>query len=282
MRSSRYVVLFSAVLLGCGSGPARDLRVETTFTIQPGEERYECYRVNVDADVFASTISTSSAPGVHHQILGVTDQSEPEGTTECGLALDISKAWIFQASGKPEQFSMPPGVAYPISEGSQLLLQMHLYNPSDAPIETSLAVDLLGIAEADVTARAQLVAAGSLNINLPPGQATKISSKCTLDKPVSVFGVLPHMHFLGTTFKTWIDGREDAMLYDGAFLFDNQMFKSFERMELPQGTALNVECNYFNSTGETVRYGSSALDEMCFALTYYYPAIEGQGPLCLN
>lgn len=282
MRDASKLAVMSWMAMGCGTEPARDLRVETTFTIPPGEERYECYRVNVDDDVYAATIATSAAPGVHHQILGVSDQTEPEGTTACGLALDISKAWIFQASDTPETFSMPPGVAYPISGGSQLLLQMHLFNPGDQPIQSTISVDLLGIAEDQVEARAQLIAAGSLNIDLPARQATTVRSKCTLDQSVSVFGVLPHMHFLGTTFRTWVDGRQDAMLYNGPFMFDSQMFKSFEPIELAQGTALNVECDFMNTTDQRVTYGSSALNEMCFALTYYYPAVDGQGPLCLN
>ena len=282
MRGLVRILVGSSLIAGCGSEPARDLRVETTIQIGPGEERYECYRVNVDSDVYAAQISTDAAVAVHHQILALTDDTEPEGSSPCGLALDISKNWIFQAGGNPLQLSMPPGVAYLIPAGKQLLLQMHLFNPTDQPMESTVGVDLRGIAEADLESYAQLIAAGSLNLDLPPAQATTVRSKCTLDESVRVFGVLPHMHFLGTSFRTWIDGQEAAMLYDGTFDFERQTFQTFDPIELPVGSALNVECNYFNSTGDRVKYGSSARDEMCFALTYYYPAIETQGPICIN
>ena len=152
------------------------------------------------------------------------------------------------------------------------------------PLESTLTLDLTGIAEEEVVDFAQLVAAGTLKIDLPPGQAATATGKCTLDKDVSVFGLVPHMHSLGTSFKAWVaNGGEDAKLFDGPFLgLGAQPFEVFEPVAMPTGSSLNVECSYFNTTSERVVYGSSALDEMCFVVTYYYPAIEGQNPLCVN
>jgi len=276
--------LLGALGAGCSSVPARDLQVQTSFRVEPGQERYECYRINVDQDAFITKIATSAAPGVHHQVLGVTDQSEPEGVTECGSALlSASESWLFVGNSSPLELAMPTDVAYRISAGHQLVLQTHLFNPGDSPLESAVTIDLTGIAEAEVVSLAQLVEAGSVQIDLPPGEATTIHGKCTLANDVSVFGVLPHMHSLGTTFKAWVaNGTETTMLYDNGFLGEAQQFERFAPVAMPKGASLNVACDYVNLSGARVGYGSSARDEMCFAVTYYYPAIDGQGPFCLR
>jgi len=274
--------------MGCGStpAPARDFEVTTTFSLAPGEERSECFRVNVPDDVFVSSITTSSTPGVHHQILAVATEKLAEGTEPCGLAAGASTSWIFHTGDSPEDFHMPANVALRVPGGSQLLLQMHLFNPSDAQLDSSVKTDLIGIAEEEVEHFAQLVSAGTLNISLPPGVATTVNAKCTLDGDVNVFGLQPHMHGMGTTFKTWIAnaaGDQSSMLYDGAFLgVDDQPFATFEPVAMPKGGSLNIQCNYFNSSADRLVYGSSALDEMCFGLTYFYPVVESQGALCLK
>ncbi len=275
-----------SVAPGCGDSPApaRDLRIQTSFVIEPSVERYECFRKNITEDVFVTRLSTSSAPGVHHQILGITDQSLPEGVAPCdSVGTSIAESWLFVASSSPRMFAMPADVAYHIPAGSQLVLQMHLLNAGDTAMSSTVSVELTGIAEAEVVDLAQLVEAGSLNIDLPPARETTVKGKCTLSEDVKVFGLLPHMHGLGTTFKSWISNAgTDTMLYDDAFLGDNQPFASFEPVAMPKGAAINVECTYFNGSGNRVIYGPSARDEMCYGFTYYYPAITTQGPLCVR
>jgi hypothetical protein len=240
--------------------------------------------MNVKDDAFITKIATTAALGVHHEILAVTDQSQPEGLSPCSSVLQAETlAWMFLGNASPLDFTMPDGVAYRVPAGKQLVLDMHLFDPSDTPISTTLTVSLTGIAESEVKSIAQLVEAGTLQISLPPNQATTITGKCTLAKDVSLFGVLPHMHALGTSFKASVgSGSTPAMLYNDAFLGEAQKFQRFDPVAMPAGTPLNVECDYVNTTGATVLYGSSAKDEMCFAISYYYPAIDSQGPLCIN
>ena len=276
-----------AVGLGaCGRSPAppRDLQIQTSYQITAGTERYECYRKNIDHDVFVTKLATSAARGVHHQILGITDQAMPEGTAPCdSVGTSIAESWLFVASSSPRAFAMPEHVAYHIPAGSQLVLQMHLFNAGEEAISSEVSVELTGIAESEVVDVAQLVEAGTLQIDLPPGQATTVDGTCTLPADVQVFGLLPHMHSLGMTFKSWIsDGGADTPLYDDAFHGETQPFESFAPVAMPKGAALHVECNYFNGSGARVIYGASTRDEMCYGFTYYYPAIEGHGPLCIK
>jgi hypothetical protein len=57
------------------SAPARDLQLQTSFMLQPGDERYMCYRMNVKDDAFITKIATTAALGVHHENLKTTEVS---------------------------------------------------------------------------------------------------------------------------------------------------------------------------------------------------------------
>jgi hypothetical protein len=47
------------------------------------------------------------------------------------------------------------------------------------------------------------------------------------------------------------------------------------------GDRVRVECTHQNTTGSTVRFGDSSLQEMCFAGLYRYPAAGGYF-ICTN
>ncbi len=276
------MIAFGFLTAACGtsSAPARDIAMSATYTVPANAEVYKCFRKNITEDTFITKFATSDAPGIHHAILGLADQSEPEGLTDCPLLLSVSTAWLFVAGHNAEEFSMPPDVAYEIPAGTQLVLQTHLLNPSDVELNTSETINLTGIAETDVVNRAQLVAAGSLNINLPPNAMTAISGHCTLPTDVQIFGVLAHMHSMGIGFKASLSTGES--LYNHPFSGETQAFDSFAPLTWKQGTAFNVECDYYNSSDNKITYGELSTNEMCFGFAYYYPRIESQGLLCLN
>jgi hypothetical protein len=47
--------------------------------------------------------------------------------------------------------------------------------------------------------------------------------------------------------------------FDPALPFDGQ-------------NGLSFQCEWYNSTNQTITFGESALQEMCFLWMYYYPA----------
>jgi hypothetical protein len=52
---------------------------------------------------------------------------------------------------------------------------------------------------------------------------------------------------------------------------------------MKSGDKLQVICSYNNTTGETVFFGDSSLEEMCFSITFRYPATGGAfGIICAN
>ncbi len=52
-------------------------------------------------------------------------------------------------------------------------------------------------------------------------------------------------------------------------------------VQMKQGDEVDVYCSYDNTTGQTVSFGDSTLDEMCFGTMYRYPARGSQfGVIC--
>lgn len=62
--------------------------------------------------------------------------------------------------------------------------------------------------------------------------------------------------------------------------FEHQDFQRVApSVELWPDDVLTTECTYDNQTGETVHFGDSSDDEMCFTNLFYYPA-QGANFMC--
>ena len=77
------------------------------------------------------------------------------------------------------------------------------------------------------------------------------------------------MHLLGT-HMTVTYGTQTVM--DTDYSFDQQRYQMIEpELQTVANGKYTVTCTYINHTGETVYFGESTEDEMCFALTLIYP-----------
>ena len=103
----------------------------------------------------------------------------------------------------------------------------------------------------------------------------KVSSVISL-VAATVFAVGPHMHLLGRHMKvSYADaaGAPPRTLLDVDYSFDDQRLHPLDQMLVTtQGGKVTVECTYFNPSGTTVGFGEHTNDEMCFAISYVYPA----------
>jgi hypothetical protein len=62
------------------------------------------------------------------------------------------------------------------------------------------------------------------------------------------------------------------VLYDQPYDFNEQKFSLLDQaLVTTAGGRLTIECTYMNPTGNTVVFGESTNQEMCYALTFVYP-----------
>jgi hypothetical protein len=243
------------------------------WTIPAGTETYVCVRHTVTEDVFARAFDAINPLGTHHTFLTVGPPSGPDGVTPCFVAENHGEA-IFGSGVGTSPIEFPEGVAVKLTAGTQLLLNLHLFNTSDDELSGTSGTRFVSMKESEVEHLSKSLTVGSMSLNIPPMQESSSGGSCTMAADATVFAVLPHMHQLGSHFKitaqSSIDG--ERVLHDAPFDFDSQVYYPFEPVRLAVGDKLQFECTWENTTERTVTWGDSSVDEMCTAGLYRYPA----------
>ena len=295
------------LLLGCSAEPAgddpvdagqtgdagqtADARIPTDewgaliagdWSLAAGTEGYVCVRLTVSQDLYITDFRALSPLGTHHSVLTVGAPSQPDGTAPCNAGTNHG-AMIYGAGIGTDEISLPAGVAMPVRAGQQLLLNLHLYNVSDAALSGTSAVEVRTISAAEVQQEAEVILMGKvLSLTIPPGEVTQIGN-CEMNGDVTLFMVSPHMHRLGTHMQVVAhrNGLPPEILHDQAYSFEEQLIYPIEPIEMKRGDRLEVHCTYNNTTGTTIGFGDSSDEEMCFSTTFRYPPYGGTfGPVC--
>lgn len=117
-----------------------------------------------------------------------------------------------------------------------------------------------------------------MQIEIPPNSHGVARSSCTFDQDRTVFAYMGHAHEWGSRVRFSIRraNGESALLYDQPwepkYASDSPMeyFSMAEPFVFHQGDTLELECEYENTTSETLQFPT----EMCFMIGYYFPGKE--------
>lgn len=294
-RLSLAVLAFSLPLVACGSkddapaagaaaDPGRDLTTIVTggWTIEPGTEGYVCVRKTLTEDLVVGGFEALNPPGTHHTLLTYGDPDGPDGITDCNAA-EIRPRALFASGVGTDPLDFPEGVGFRIAKGTQLLLNLHLFNTSDEPLSGESGTRARVLSPADVVHEAEGLLAGTTSLEIPAGATTDHVGHCTMTSDVTLFAVAPHMHQLGIHEKVVAEsaGKGEVVLHDAPYSFEEQSFSLIDPLELKKGERLRIECRHRNTTDSDVRFGDSSLAEMCFAGVYRYPA-DGTPFICVD
>jgi hypothetical protein len=252
------------------------------WTMAPGSEGYVCVRKTVDKDLIIGVFDAINPPGTHHTLLTMGTPDAPDGTTACNAGVNRTQS-VFGSGVGNVPLAFPSGVAFRMKAGTQLLLNLHLFNTGTAPISGTSGTKYKTIAEADAPVIAEGLLAGTTSINLPPGQSTTSTGYCTMSIDSTLFAVSQHMHLLGTYEKIVVEHAAggEAMLYEGPYKFDEQRYYTVGPVDVKKGDRVRVECTHNNTTASRVTFGESTLSEMCFAGLYRFPS-DGSNFMCIR
>lgn len=244
------------------------------WTLPPSTERYLCVRLTADEDLYIRSIRPVAPAGTHHTVLMLGEPDAPDGTVECGSAL--GKPAIFGSGVGTDALDLPDGVAVHVRPGQQMLLNLHLFNASDAPMTGTSGIEVRKADPGAVRHEAGVVLMGKAQgLAIPPNLSTQVG-RCTTPANVTVFAVAPHMHMMGRHMKvTYANagGSGARVLHDQPYSFDEQRFGLLApQLVTAAGARITVECTYMNPTGQTVYFGESSNEEMCYALAFVHPA----------
>lgn len=247
--------------------------IDGTWSLPASHEGYWCSWKTIQQDTYVKAFRALSPPGTHHTLLiQEHGSSQPDGEAACGPTLGAD---MLTASGVgTDDLTFPPGVGALIPAGTQLMLNLHLFNTTSSPINGVSGTLVQTVTPDQVEQVAELVLPGSSAISVPPNGTQTVVANCTFPTPAKIITVWPHMHKLGTHMKVTYEGASTTkVLHDAPFTFGDQKNDVIDPVNVAAGEHVRIECTYHNTTAQTVGWGDSSNAEMCFAGLYVYPKL---------
>jgi Copper type II ascorbate-dependent monooxygenase, C-terminal domain len=282
------------------------LKMQSPFKIpDTGEEEFRYFHVptNLKKDVMVEAIEfvAGNRKVLHHSRVMV-DTSGKMKEIE-GLRADDVRLETFQKIPMADQFlygwvpgndrvEFPVGIAKKLYAGTNLVMNLH-YSPS-AKIQTDQSAVNLYFTKKPVKRQVQSLLLFEKDITNPPF-IIKANSKPTFyishgptKEDISAISVLPHMHWLGKTFKSFAitpEGDVVPLIKIDHWDFNWQMTYRFKTLlKIPKGSIIIAEATYDNTTENPlnpnknpidVTYGWSSTSEMMDLVIYYVPYKKG-------
>lgn len=261
-----------------------------------------------DKIVKAIELRPGNAKIVHHSLffedqtgtVAQFDAQTPEyGFDAFSSAFDISQVLSYdQYPGyvpgtKPRYY--PEGLGQILHAGSDLVLQMH-YAPSSVDEIDQSSVNLFFADEDEqvdriVKERIMLpndLPGGFLNFTLFPEQTRSFHGTWFVNQEVSLLGLSPHMHLLGTDWEVYIerpDGTRENLISIPEWDFNWQGAYYFPKFVVaPFGSVIHAIAGYdntsenFNNPSDPpkfVAWGENTTDEMYYLPIFHVPYQDG-------
>ena len=278
---------------------APDLTLEWGFDFTPdpqggdGVDDYRCFVIDpeLDEEVFVSMVHTRPGnPGIVHHMIAYVISSDQMDEVDILKAEDsgpgyscfggprvsspeMLAGWV--PGDRPQPYE--PGHGVRLSEDSLVVVQMHYNTVNDPEGTDRTELDLYFIDEEEFPDPTELVIIpqGAFDLFLAAGDAEAEAVNVADQIPfgVTLHGIAPHMHLLGTEIRADISygGGEMCLVHIPEWDFNWQGFYLYEepiRLIPPLQTTLT--CRYDNSpenqppgrTPQDVTWGDGTYDEM--------------------
>ncbi len=190
-------------------------------------------------------------------------------------------------AGRPA--TLPAGVAFRLTKGQGIMLNLHYINTSTEPVNGDAYIDMKFV---DVDP-ARLIAAIFLNLNggfsVPPKAEVDSTADCVAKSDVNVIMMSNHMHEFGTHATTSVvhgdTGEVEVLRDDPTWTSDMQSNPTFTRWDvkspfvLHAGDTIRTSCSWNNSTTGTLSFPR----EMCISAGFALATGDNPtAPACFN
>lgn len=273
------------------AAPEGALVLETPdFVIPAYAERQYCWATTYDGeDVGIRSQRTYQIPLGHHVTLFGTTASErdlpDDSSWDCtsieSLSMTDMEPILIGGDVLPAEdflageFTLPEGMAAPLSAGQRIVVQSHYLNTSadDILVRDQIQLDVVPEAEVDVWA-APLVNTVT-DFTVPAGaMGHELSFDCDFDTSYTLLYIGGHMHEWGRSFRTehTRDGVTDLIYdipeWDPSFR-DAPIYKPYADGELvlQPGDTFTTRCVWDNDTTGDLAFPQ----EMCVTFGMIYP-----------
>ncbi len=254
-----------------------------SWSMAPGEESTRCVvkRLGNSERIFVNQIRTSLAPGSHHLIVYAIDEGAEQLQPEpCTPFLDVLGGGVplMISEIANEVLELPPRVVYQLEPNQLIRVEAHYLNYFPEPIEARGTVSFNTVGADDFDAVAGLLFYGTSDFDVTPGQSQTEWKWQDIPNGSKLFAMTGHTHRFGTNVEVQLSGgagQAGQGLYPGdrPFAWDEAPVEQFEPpLSVTNTQGLRFRCTWNNTGNDTIGFGTSALDEMCFVWTYYYPS----------
>ncbi|MDB4966018.1 MAG: hypothetical protein JWN44_1707 [Myxococcales bacterium] len=255
--------------------------VASNYTIPAGKEFYQCQHITVPNDLYIISITPVSPVGVHHEVVAIDPTPPADGVSTC-QAIGTNWTPLFASGVGSPSLTMPDKVALKVAAGQHVVLNLHLFNATQQPLPTTgtstAAVDVVVANDPTGYQLAGVPFVGNVSFTVPASGL--VNGQCTMSNDTNYFAVFPHMHTTGQHLKVWTETAANGttVVWDDDFLFNEQKFGQYpnwkgpQQVSLKKGDKIAVTCTY-GAAGVGKKFGDSTTDEMCFGISYVYPAI---------
>ena len=273
------------------TGPPPPGSYQLTFgpvTVAAGQENTQCVvkRLGNAAAMHVGSIHNVLTSGSHHLIVYRTNDTVEQPTPfDCkpfvGTLNPANGSPLMITQKKDELLTLPDGVAYTLQANQMIRLEMHYINPSANPIMVEGTSTFIPIADAAFKYEADFLFIGDPDINIPPN-SSKTLGPIFYKLPAAYatsnfFAITGHEHQLGTNVLISTASNAADMgspIYNVAGWMWNEPKTVFfnPTFNIPANGGFKFSCDWNNTSSNTVKFGESANDEMCFFWAYYYPS----------
>ena len=308
-RMRKFAVLLAVFVLGCGSDGASNTGDDTPIDapnngmpdaapIPPGYTRlvgrtwslpsgatdtYRCIRYTVPTDTYVTNIVAQAPAGTHHTVLSIAagNVTGPDGESDCSVGA-IGRPMLYASGVGTDPLDFPTNVGLKIPAGTQVHLNLHLFNATDKVLTGDSAI-LVKTTPTAPPMLAEMVFAGKIIFSVPPGTHDVVGG-CTVNTPYTMFAYWPHMHKTAIHSKLELThSSTTTVLHDLPYDFNEQKYyKPPAELSVVAGDQIRVTCTYNNMTQSNITFGDSTNAEMCFTGLYRYPTQNASITQCTD
>ena len=256
----------------------------TPFDLQAGEEKFACYHaeIPVDGEIDVRYYESVMATGSHHFILYKNDgDTAPDGTIDqSGCAANPTGSnWVYSSAQPHMDLKIPEGVAIVLGSRQRVVFDMHYINTTEQALQAHVTLNI-SFAKGQFEKAASLVSFNS-GIFIPPNGTQTVEGDCTPGNGAKFFYMLTHTHrrgILATITRLLANGQMGETIVKSTDweIPQEKKFLTEPYLTFQAGEKFHYKCDYMNDLDQVVTAGPSAdTNEMCMAITYYFPASAG-------
>jgi hypothetical protein len=254
------------------------------FDLPAGAEAFTCYHseIPVDGEIDVRYYESVMAKGSHHFILYKNDgDTSPLGTMDQSgcLANPQGQNWVYSSAQPHIDLQIPEGVAIVLGSRQRVVFDMHYINTTQETLHAQVSLNVL-FAKGTFQKAASLISYNG-GIFIPANGTQTVGGDCTPGAGAKFFYMLTHTHrrgILATITRVLANGQmgEELVKSTNWEIPQEKKWLTAPYLTFQPGETFHYSCDYQNDLDQVVTAGpSAATNEMCMAITYYFPASAG-------